>query len=217
MTFPRRSFLLAVVLLAAVPFVAGINGAAAADEDTAPAQALIQSLADEGLRLLNDKRTSPATRVARFKDIFNRYFAVDAISRWVLGRHWNRATDAEKAEYQRLFEELVTYGYVKRFSEYSGETLRIISTTRPSDNTAIVNSEIDRPGGSQPVDVSWRVGIRGDRYLITDVVVENVSLAQTWRSDFAATIQQGGGSVASLLDSMRKRIATLRAEVEAQD
>jgi phospholipid transport system substrate-binding protein len=216
MTFPRRAVLLGGVLLAAVTFAAGLTGAAAADKDTARAEALIQSVADEGLRLLNDKQASPATRVARFKTIFNRYFAVDAISRWVLGRHWNRATDAEKAEYRRLFEELITYGYVKRFSEYSGETLRILNTSRPSDNTAIVNSEIDRPGGSQPVDVDWRVGIRGDEHLITDVVVENVSLAQTWRSDFAATIQQGGGSVASLLDSMRKRIATLRAEVEAQ-
>ena len=216
MMFSRRGVLHAAILFAAVCVAGGLGDAHAADANAARARALVQSLADEGLRLLNDKQASPATRVARFKTIFNRFFAVDAISRWVLGRHWNRATDAEKAEYRRLFEELITYGYVKRFSEYSGETLRIVNATRLGDNAAVVDSLIDRPGGAQPASVGWRVGIRGDTYLITDVVVESVSLAQTWRSDFAATIQQGGGSIASLLDSMRKRIATLRAEVEAQ-
>ncbi len=203
-----------VVILAVVLLVPGVPGVRADDAATAAsAQAVVKSFADEGVSLLEDRSASAAVRAERFRGLLRRYFATEVIARWVLGRHWNQFDAQERDEYYRLFEDLVVYGYAKRFGEYTGQRLRIVRTVVDSDNQATVFSEIDRPGGGgQPISVDWRVGGRADVFRIVDVVVENVSLSQTWRSDFSATIQQSGRP-AALLDTLRARTAALKAEV----
>jgi phospholipid transport system substrate-binding protein len=207
--------MLASAAVAAFLPLAPLNVASAGEDVSAGAKATVQALADEGVALLSDRTASRAEQIARFRTLFNRYFAVDAIGKWVLGRYWSRATGEQQAEYRSLFESLITYGYVKRFSEYAGEQLAIVKVTAVGEGTASVFTEINRPGNAGPVHVVWRVGASGDRYMITDVVVENASLAQTWRADFAATLQQNGGMIAPFLDGLRDRVEALKAEVEA--
>lgn len=203
-----------VVRLVVILAVVLLSPAVRADEPAiaAGALAVVQSFAGEGVSLLEDRNASAAVRAERFRGLLRRYFATEVIARWVLGRHWNQFDAAQREEYYRLFEDLVVYGYAKRFGEYTGERLRIVRTVVDSDTQATVFSEIDRPAGGQPINVDWRVGGRADVFRIVDVVVENVSLSQTWRSDFSATIQQGGGASA-LLDTLRTRTAALKAEL----
>lgn len=211
----RRRLLAA---LAGVPVMAALAPArrSYADPEIAEgAQALVQSFAGEGVLLLEDRSAGAAERVQRFRSLLDKYFAVDAIAKWVLGRNWSQLTHEEHVEYRRLFQDLVVYGYVKRFGEYTGERLHIKGAAADSATQATVFSEIDRPAGGQPVRVDWRVGATKDGALrITDVVVENVSLSVTWRSDFSSVIQQSG-SPSSLLETMRERIRQLKADLGA--
>jgi phospholipid transport system substrate-binding protein len=184
-----------------------------ADEPiTVGAQALVESFAGEGVILLEDRSAPLANRAERFRGLLDKYFATDAIARWVIGRHWGQLDPQQQREYRRLFEDLVVYGYVKRFGEYTGERLRITRALADTDTQATVFSEIERPAGGQPVHVDWRVGGRDGVYKITDVIVENVSLSQTWRSDFSSVLQQGGGPE-GLLRTLRERTDQLKAEL----
>jgi phospholipid transport system substrate-binding protein len=211
LSISRRGLLYGAALL---PLTAVLTRrtAVAADALTAGAQALVQAFADEGVLLLEDRGATPAARAERFRAMLDKYFATDVISRWVLGRFWRQLSRQEQGEYRRLFEDLVVYGYVKRFGEYTGERLHIIKTLADSPTQATVFSEIDRSAGAQPVRVDWRVGTQGSVFKITDVVVENVSLSQTWRSDFSSVIQQGGGPSA-LLTTLEERTAELKADL----
>ena len=183
----------------------------AAEPITAGAQALVEAFAGEGVVLLEDRSAPFAGRAERFRGLLDEYFATDAIARWVLGRHWAQLDPQQQREYRRLFEDLVVYGYVKRFGEYTGERLRITRALADTETQATVFSEIERPAGG-PIHVDWRVGGRDGVYKITDVIVENVSLSQTWRSDFSSVLQQGGGP-AALLQTLRERTEQLKAEL----
>jgi phospholipid transport system substrate-binding protein len=215
LTITRRRLLAALAMLSlAMLSLAPVLSlpAAAAPSLTEGAQSLVQAFAGEGVLLLEDRAAPAAVRAERLRGLLDKYFATDAIARWVLGRHWAMFNAEEQAEYRRLFEDLIVYGYVKRFGEYTGEKLRIARTLADSPTQATVFSEIDRPAGGPPVRVDWRVGSKDGVFRITDVVVENVSLSQTWRSDFSAVIQQGGGP-SSLLQTLRERTRQLEADL----
>jgi phospholipid transport system substrate-binding protein len=63
-----------------------------------------------------------------------------------------------------------------------------------------------------PISVQWHVH-QGDGggFRIGDIVVEGVSMAVTYRSDYAAATQANGGRIDSLLSSMRTKIDQLKA------
>lgn len=209
----RRRLIATLVggVLAAV--IAGATSAPAAELEKG-AEQFIQALAKQAVDSLTDTKVSRAERIRRFRDMFHKNFAVEAIGRWILGRHWRTATEAERAEYLKLFEDLMVVSYVDRFAEYAGESLRVNKAVPENETTATIFSEIIRPHQSQPVRVDWRVGRKDATYKIVDVVVEGTSMSNTLRADFTATINQKGGAVSGLLEELRKKTESLKEEAQ---
>lgn len=173
----------------------------------AKAEAFVESLADDAIAALTTAGASREQRENRARELLARYFAVDTIGRWVLGRYWQQATPAQQTDYLTLFEDLIVTTYVDRFSRYSGERLTVSrSLVDEASGDVLVYSDITRPAGGQPVEVGWRVRARDGTMKIVDVYVEGVSLGQTQRSEFASVIRNTGGKVAGLLDEMRRRV-----------
>jgi len=196
----RRSVLTAAVVLLAGVLAPAIPAAAAAD----PA-AMISSLGSQALEVLG-KGTSPSERVARFRELLREDFDVPGIGRFVLGRYWNTATEEQRAEFIKLFEEYIAIAYATRLAEYTGEKFKVIGS-RPDSDGAIVSSQIIRPAGAQPVKVDWRLTGRSGAYKISDVSVDGISMAVTQRSEFASVIQHNGGQVQGLIAMLRERTA----------
>lgn len=175
-------------------------------DSSADATAFIQGMSDQAIASLTPPGISRDEREARARSLLNDNFAVPAIGQFVLGRYWRTASAEERAEYLRLFEDLIVGTYVDRFSRYSGERLRVGNAVTDEDSgDVMVYSEITRPAGA-PVQVGWRVRRVPPSFKVVDVVVEGVSMGQTQRSDFASVIRNNGGSVAALLDEMRRRV-----------
>lgn len=205
---PRRWIFGLVGLIVLVGSLGATTSGRAADTQAeAKATAFVQSLAAEAIAALTAAGVTRDDREQRARDLLARYFAVDTIGRWVLGRYWQQATPDQQREYLSLFEDLIVTTYVDRFSRYSGETLdvnRAVADENSGD--VLVFSQITRPAGGQPVDVNWRVRDRDGLMKILDVYVEGVSLGQTQRSEFASVIRSSGGKVAGLIDEMRRRL-----------
>jgi phospholipid transport system substrate-binding protein len=198
----RRSLLTAVLVLAAGAFAPAIP--AAADPT-----ALISNLGSRALEVLG-KDATQSQRVARFRELLREDFDVPGIARFVLGRYWNAATEEQRAEYVKLFEDYIAMAYATRLAEYTGETFKVTGS-RPNADGAIVSSQIVRPGGAAPVKVDWRLTGRNGIYKISDVSVDGISMAVTQRSEFASVIQHNGGQVQGLITMLREKTAGGRA------
>lgn len=195
-----------MILASVVP--EGLLGPAAAHAAAgdAEAKAFIEGLADQAIAALTPPDISRSEREARARGLLADNFAVPTIAQFVLGRFWRTATDAERQEYLELFEGLIVVTYVDRFSRYSGEKLKVTRSTADAESgDVIVYSEISRPAG-QPIEVGWRVRRTGSGFKIVDVYVEGVSMGQTQRSEFSSVIRNNGGTVAALLEEMRRRV-----------
>jgi phospholipid transport system substrate-binding protein len=168
----------------------------------------IDQLGRAAILHLTDKSISSEERRRRFRDLMHKAFNVPGIGRFVLGRYWNQATEDERQEYMRLFEELVVRTYADRFSEYSGEKFTIGKVQRDAErqNYATVFTTIYRPNG-QMVRVDWRVRQEQDQsWRVVDMVVEGVSMSVTQRSEFASVIESKGGTVKGLIETLRQKV-----------
>ena len=202
MLLSRRRFWALATGLTILPMLAAAQAATDGGADT-----FIRGLGSDAIRMLSNKSLDEAQRESEFRRILIKGFDVDHISRFVLGRFWRQATEGQRIEYRRLFEDYIVKAYAMRLGEYSGETFTVKDVRPAEDGDVVVYSEIDRPNGP-PVRLEWRCHKTSDGYKIIDVVVEGVSMALTQRQEFASVIQNGGGNVSVLLDQLRKRTAS---------
>jgi phospholipid transport system substrate-binding protein len=184
-------------------FVAASPGIAAAEEPTD----FITTLGTRAITELGAQEISQADRETRFRTLLNDHFDVPAIGRFVLGRHWRIATEVERAEFLTLFEDFIVRSYAVRFAGYSGETFAVKGSSPGPKTATLVHSKVLR-GNAEPIRVDWRVEPRGEKLVITDVIIEGVSMSVTQRSEFASVIQSSGGKVEGLLEALRNNTIT---------
>jgi phospholipid transport system substrate-binding protein len=197
----RRTLLLTAPAL-------GVSLALASKARAAPAQsaeAFITTLANDALKTLSEKLPE-AEIEKRFRVLLEKNFDLPRIGRFVLGRYWNGASDGEKRDFQKLFEDYVVRSYSLRFSEYSGETVKVTGSRPQSQENSIVASQILPTDGSPPVKLDWIVAKTGDDYRIIDVSVSGVSMSVTHRQEFAAVIEKTGGGVTALNKALQDKL-----------
>lgn len=200
----RRHVLIAFLVAA---MVAILPPAAKAEVSNDEVKAFVNSMASSAVNSLTAKDIAREVRKERFRTMIHDYFAIKSIGKWVLGRHWRRATSEQREEYLSLFENMLLERYVDGFKDYSGETLEVSRAEKRQENDFIVHTVLKRPTGD-PVDVGWRVGV-GDRdgekiFKIVDIIVNGLSMALTQQKEFNSVILNNGNSVESLLQKMRE-------------
>lgn len=200
----RRFFLTGITLLAISGWVMP-SAQAQGGNIAAGAADFVQNLGNRALETLARVKLTKEQADQRFRDLLHEGFDVPTIGQFALGRYWNQATPPQRQEYLKLFEAMIVQVYADRFRQYSGESFKITGQ-RPEGNDIFVGTQIIRPSGP-PVAVEWRVRHNSGRYQIIDVVVENVSMTVTQRSEFASVIQGGGGQIEALLKALRQKVA----------
>ena len=99
----------------------------------------------------------------------------------------------------------MVHAYVERFSDYSGETFKVMPSHVEGENGTIVPAQILRAGGQPPVVLDWRVQGPPTGLRIRDVSISGVSMAVTYRDEFASMIQRNNGQVGVLIAALRDR------------
>lgn len=169
----------------------------------ADAAAFIAGLADKAIPVLTNRQIPESQREQKFKELLDRGFDMSELSRLVLGRYWRQATPQEQKEFEALLESYLVQIYTDRFAEYQNVALDV-GAARSDQGASFVSSTMRQQSGPL-VQLEWRVERSGGRYIITDLVVEGVSMVITQRSEFASVIRQNGGQVSSLIDLLRQK------------
>lgn len=192
-----------VLFFVAAMFMAPVTRAESAED----AGEMVRNLANQALQILGDKSIPLARREAKFSVLFAKNFHIRSIGVFVLGRHWRRATPAQRKAYLGVFERFIVKTYTVRLRKYAGEKFKIVKSVGPDDRGVyLVDSEINRPGKSK-ISLSWTIRRARAGLRVVDIVIENLSMAQTQREDFAAIIRNRGsldGLIAALREKMEK-------------
>lgn len=173
--------------------------------DAAALEMFIKGLSTRAITDLSNVSTDK-DRAAKLLPILQEFFDMPQIARHTLGAYWKRATPEEQAEYVDIFTQYMSAVYGKRFSEYSGQQLKV-QRVREEGGKATIFTIVEGAEGQPRVD--WDVATANGTQLITDVRVEGLSLAETHRQEFTSVISSKGGKVQALIDVLKKKVSQL--------
>jgi phospholipid transport system substrate-binding protein len=140
-------------------------------------------------------------RRAEIRRAADALFDFGEMSRRALGRHWTDRTPAEREEFVRLFTDLIAQSYIGKIDRYAGEAIAYTGE-RVDGETASVRSQVVTAKGSQ-IPVEYRLHRVNEGWTAYDVLIENVSLVGTYRSQFDRIIR--AESFANLLKRLREK------------
>lgn len=193
------SAVLLVVLLSPPP--------AQADPD---AGAFLREFTKRAMEQLTERNIDESEQERRFHILIQEGFDIPSIGRFVLGRYWRPASEAQRVEFLSTFEDMIVHRFQPLFSEYSGERIKV-GLVRPFKNNpdfVSVSSEVEREA-NPPVKVDWRIRRREGEFKVVDIVAEGISIAVTLRSEYNSVLKQNGGDVGALTEVLRGKIAGL--------
>jgi len=164
----------------------------------------LREYTDQVIKVLDDPSMARQDRRAAVRKIAHEAFDVAETAQRVLARHWPARTQAEREEFTQLFADLLERTYIARMDEYGGERIRYVSESIDG-KLASVRARITTRNGTE-VAVESRMNLRGDRWLIYDVLIENVSLVANYRSQFDRIVRSGS------YEELVRRLKTKRDE-----
>lgn len=113
-------------------------------------------------------------------------------ARLAVGRSWNSATPQQQDRLVTEFRAMLVRIYSNAIDAYRGQTLRVLPVKMaPTDTDVTVRNQYLSPG-RQPVAVEYSMRKTSEGWKIYDIVVENVSLVLTYRSEFDQVMRQSG-------------------------
>lgn len=174
--------------------------------DAQKAEDFVKDLTQQGIEQLINSNASEAEKQARFTKLFNEDLDLDFIGKFVLGRYWRTATPKQRADFIDVYRKLNIQTWSARFNEFKGKRFEFLgSESSKSADQVFVNTQVPMPEGA-PASVKWRVKETGGKYRIVDIIIENVSLAQTARSEYTGYIQKSPEGVNGLIKDLRAKL-----------
>lgn len=115
------------------------------------------------------------------------------MSKMVLGREvWMQATPNQKQRFVEQFKGLLVRTYSSALAAYKNETVKFMPVRGGNyGSRAQIDSMILQRGGPS-ISVSYRLVFKGGQWKLYDLIVDGVSLVESYRSQFADGVAQEG-------------------------
>ena len=172
----------------------------------APTDQLKKSL-DGVIDVLREQGLDREVRREKIRVLFRERFDFKVMARRVLAKNWKKATPDIQDRFVILFADLLEATYIGRIEEYSDERVDYIKE-RIKEKRAIINTMIVTK--SVEIPINYKLTLTGDKWLVYDVVIEEVSLVRSFRSSYSEIVKKEGfeGLLAKMEDKAEELKST---------
>jgi phospholipid transport system substrate-binding protein len=139
----------------------------------------------------------------KLRIIYKTMFDENEFSRRTLSRNWSKLNPTEQAEFVKLFEQVLEKSYADKILDYTNEKVEFYKENMLSDTQAEIQSKIIT--SSKEVPIFYRMILKDGKWKVYDVVVENVSLVQNYRTQFNDILTKN--TPEQLLETLRKKVS----------
>jgi phospholipid transport system substrate-binding protein len=166
----------------------------------------VRSTVDEVLTLLRNKSLSHEEQRQQLREVVRPAFDFEVMAQWVLGTNWRNASAAERQRFTDLFTDLLEETYIGKIDNYTGERVEFISQKLEGERAEV---ETLVKTASADIPIRYKVFRKGERWLVYDVVIEEVSLVRNYRSTYDEIVRKEG--FPGLFSRMEEKIRELKA------
>ena len=161
----------------------------------------VRGAVDAVLSTLKLENLDRGAKREKIRSSLQQIFYYRAMSQRTLATNWRKASPAEKASFVKLFSTLLENTYMGKIEAYTDERVEYVGE-KIKGKKAIVDTLIVT--GSVNIPISYKTVLKDEKWLIYDVVVEEVSLISNYRSSYKAIVKKEG--MDGLLSKMEQKI-----------
>jgi phospholipid transport system substrate-binding protein len=187
-------FSILMILLFSVPAYAGVP------------QDMVQTNVNSVLDVLRDPALKPAsakeTKKQKLRAIYDRMFNQVELSKRAMGRNWSKLNPTQQQEFVKLFRQVLEKAYIDKILAYTDEKITFEKESMLSETQAEVQTKAIT--SSKTIPISYRLILQNGAWGVYDVVIENVSLVQNYRTQFNDILAKN--TPEQLLETLRKKV-----------
>ena len=170
----------------------------------------VRQTADRVLSVLQDSRLKSADKQKERRDqirqIVASRFDFGEMAKRSLGSNWQKVNNDEQRQFVELFTELLEKSYADQIESYDGEKI-VYGRENVSQDQADVDTKILTKKGEQ-ISVNYKLRSAGNDWKVYDVVIENISLVNNFRSQFNRIL--ANASFAELLNKLQSKSVEIK-------
>ncbi len=178
-----------------------------------PATDQVKATVDQVIKILTDPalkgERKAQERRAKLRQVVLQRFGFNEMAKRSLGVHWSERTPQERAEFVKLYTDLLERAYIDRIEGYTGEKILYVGETVDGSYSEVKSKIVTKK--NQEVPIVYRLINHDSNWEVYDIVIEGVSLVNNYRAQFSKIIR-----TSSYEDLVKKMQVKLEGE-EAGD
>lgn len=168
---------------------------------------VLKGTIDQVLGILADSGRDIAAKREAIRAVIDTRFDYRAMAQRTLAQNWRGADDAQRARFTELYARLMQDTYLVLVEEYNNQSVEYGDERIRKEKYAEVKTEILDAGKRIPVN--YKLRLKGDDWLVYDVVIENVSMINNYRSSYQQIVRKDG--MDGLIARLEEKLASAAA------
>jgi phospholipid transport system substrate-binding protein len=165
----------------------------------------VRSTVDQVVAILQDSslkaESKQKDRREQLRKVIFERFDFAEMARRSLGPEWRRRTPAEQEDFVKLFTDLLQESYIGTIESYKGDKVVYNRELLDQDNAEVQTTLTTRREDSY--SINYRLRLVGKDWKVYDVVIENISVVNNYRSQFSRVLAKS--SYEELVRNMREK------------
>ena len=166
----------------------------------------VQANVNKVLDVLRDPNlkgeSAKGTKKEKLEAIYEQMFDGVELSMRTMGRNWAKLNPAQQKEFVGLYRQILEKAYIDKILSYTNEKIVFPKESMLSNNQAEIQTKVIT--SSKEIPIFYKVILKGGTWKVYDVVVENVSLVQNYRSQFNSILAKNTPD--QLIEILRKKV-----------
>tara|TARA_B100001123_G_C15208295_1_gene986173 strand:- start:60 stop:662 length:603 start_codon:yes stop_codon:yes gene_type:complete len=161
----------------------------------------LKSEIDYILEAYKNENLSESEKFDYIEDTINKNFAGAGIGKFVAGKAWSSADKETKKQYINLFKRHLALNIASMMQGYSDQTYSLINTKIDNANKVfLIDMEVQDK--TNKLIITWRVKESKNRFYVIDLLVADISLVVTKRSEFNSMLKKADYSLESFNETL---------------